>query len=115
MEAQFQRVNDPSEPAVIKMTDEAMPAYTFALASKPKLNNHAEVQDGIRGLKFGNAPDPNGIPNILQSVLTLPVKEFKAILRLKCFPPAWKHDRVISILKPGKDQYSPRLIEPFVC
>jgi hypothetical protein len=119
LESQFQPLKDPPEPTVIKIFDEAMRAYTLALASKPKLNNPAEVQDGILVLKFGKAPGPNGIPNralkhLPQGVYFL-VKEFDAILRLQCFPPAWKHACLISILKPWKDQYSPRLIDPLVC
>jgi hypothetical protein len=118
-ESQFQRLNNPPEPAVTVMFDEAMRAYNLALASKPKLNNSAEVQNGIRGLKFGKAPGPNGIPNttlkhLPQSFVSL-LKMFDAILRLECFPPAWKHACVISILKPEKDQYSPRLIDQLVC
>jgi hypothetical protein len=108
LEARFQPANSPLEPAVIKQFDEAMRAYTLALASKPKVNNPAEVQDGIRDLKFGKVPGRKGIPNralkhITQSVLSLPVKEFDAILLFQCFPPAWKHVCMISILKPGKD------------
>jgi hypothetical protein len=51
---------------LIDMVDKALQAYTFTPASKPKLTNPAEVQDAIRGLKFGNAPDPNGIENRTQ-------------------------------------------------
>jgi hypothetical protein len=35
LEAQFQPVNDPSEPAVIEMVNEAMCAYECAPASEP--------------------------------------------------------------------------------
>jgi hypothetical protein len=63
IEAHFQPVDDPSDPAVLEMIDEALQAYSFAPASEPKLTNHADVQDAIRGLMFGNAAGPNGIPN----------------------------------------------------
>jgi hypothetical protein len=35
----------------------------FALEREPALTNLAEVEDAIRGLKVGNAPVPNVIPN----------------------------------------------------
>ena len=42
LEAKFQPVNDPSDPAVIEMVDEALQAYYFAPAREPKLTNPAE-------------------------------------------------------------------------
>jgi hypothetical protein len=63
MEAQSQAVNDPSVPAVIEMVKEAMRAYSLATASKPKLTYCTEVPDAIWGLKVGNAPGPDDIPN----------------------------------------------------
>jgi hypothetical protein len=63
LEAQFQPVNDPSDPAVIEMVDEAMRAYEYAPASEPKLTSSSEVLQAIMGLKVGKAPGPNGIPN----------------------------------------------------
>jgi hypothetical protein len=65
LEAQFQPVNDPSDPAVIETVGEALQAYSYAPASEPKLTNPTEVQNAIRGLKVGKAPGPNGIPNRL--------------------------------------------------
>jgi archaellum component FlaG (FlaF/FlaG flagellin family) len=50
LEAQFQPVNDPSNPAVIEVVNEAMRAYCYAPASEPQLANPAEVQSAIRGL-----------------------------------------------------------------
>ena len=35
LEAQFQLVNDPSDPAVIEMVDEALQAYSFSLQASP--------------------------------------------------------------------------------
>ena len=62
-EAQFQTVNDPSVLAVIEVVNEAMRAYSFALASRPKLTNPTEGEDAIRGLKVGKTPGPDCIPN----------------------------------------------------
>ena len=63
LEAQFQSVNDPSNPAVFEMVDEGLQAYSFAPASEPKLTNTTEVQDNIRGLKVSKALGPISIPN----------------------------------------------------
>jgi hypothetical protein len=38
-EAQFQPVNDPSDPAVIEMVNKAMRAYEYVPASEPKLTS----------------------------------------------------------------------------
>jgi hypothetical protein len=45
------------------MVDVALRSYFMTPASEPKLTNPDEVQEAIRGLKFGKAPGPNGIPN----------------------------------------------------
>jgi hypothetical protein len=37
LEAQFQPVNDPLDPAVIEMVNKSMRAYEYAPASEPKL------------------------------------------------------------------------------
>jgi hypothetical protein len=63
LEAQFQPVNDLSDPIVIEMVNKAMRAHEYVLASEPKLTSPSEVQQAIRGLKFGKSPGPNGIPN----------------------------------------------------
>jgi len=77
-------------------------------ASEPKLTNPEEVQEAIRGLKVNKAPDPNSIPNralkhLPQRAVSLLVLIFNAILITHHFPTVWKHARVISILKTGKD------------
>ena len=108
LEAQFRPVTVPSVPAVIEMVDVALESYLQTPASEPKLNNPDEVRETIRGLKMGKAPGPNGIPNRalkhlpIRAVLLL-VQIFNAILCTHHFPPIWKHARLISILKPGKD------------
>jgi hypothetical protein len=114
LEAQFQPVNDPSDPAVIEMVNKAMWAYEYGLASEPKLTSPSEVQQAIRGLKFGKAPGPNGIPNrvlrhLPKRAITFLTKVFNAVLRKQYFPSAWKHDRVVSILKPKN---APRYLIP---
>ena len=110
-------MNDPSVPAVIGVVNETMRAYSFAAASEPKLTNPTEVQDIIRGLKDGKAPGPDSIPNralkqLPQSIVSLLVVLFNAILRTQYFPVAWKHARVFSILQPGKDPALPSSYRP---
>jgi hypothetical protein len=93
------------------MVDEAMCAYDYAPASEPKLTSPSEVLQAIRGLKVGKAPGPNGVPNrilrhLLKRAITLLTKVFNAVLRRQYFPSAWKHARVVSILKPGKKSHA---------
>jgi hypothetical protein len=81
-------------------------------ASEPKLTTPEEVQEAIRGLRVSKVPGPNGIPNwalkhLTQRAVSLLVLIFNAILLTHHFPTAWKHARVISILKPGKDPALP--------
>ena len=73
-----------------------------------RLNTADEVHEAIRGLKFSKAPDPKGIPDralkhLPKRTVSLLSHIFNAVLRTHHFPQAWKHARVISILKPGKD------------
>jgi archaellum component FlaG (FlaF/FlaG flagellin family) len=49
LEAQFQPVNDPSDPAAIEMVSDAMRAYEYAPASEPKLSSPSEVLQAIKG------------------------------------------------------------------
>jgi hypothetical protein len=117
LEAQFQPVNDPSDPAVIEMPNEAMRAYEYDPASEPKLTSPSEVQQAIRGLKVGKAAGPNGIPNrvlrhLPKCAITFLTNLFNAVLRRQYFRSAWKHSRVVSILKPGKDPTLPSSYRP---
>jgi hypothetical protein len=117
LEAQFQPVNDPSVPAGIEVVNEATRAYSFVPASEPNLTIPMAVQDAIRGLKVGKTPGPDGIPNralkhLPLSIVSLLVVLFNAILQTQYFPVAWKHARVFSILKPGKDQALPSSYRP---
>jgi len=108
LETQFQPVTDPSVPAVIEMYDVALRSHLMSPESKPWLTNPEEVQEAIRGFKVSKAPGPNGTPHralkhLLQRAVTLLDLTINAILITHQFPTVWKHARVISILKPGKD------------
>jgi hypothetical protein len=63
LEAQFQPVDDPPDPAFTEMVDVAMRAYEYAPASEPTLTTPTEILKAIKGLKVGKALGPNGIPN----------------------------------------------------
>jgi len=81
-------------------------------ASEPNLTNPEEVQEVTRGLKVSKFPCPEGIPNralkhLPQRAVSLLVLIFNTILFTHQFPTAWKHARVTSILKPGKDPALP--------
>jgi hypothetical protein len=115
IEAQFQPVNEPSDPAVIETVDEALRAQSCAPASKPMLTNPVEVQKAIRRLKVRKAPD--GIPtralkHLPQRMILLLVALFNAILQTQHFSPVWKHARVISNLKLGNDPALPSSYGP---
>jgi hypothetical protein len=117
LETQFQPVTDPSVPAVIEMVDVALRSYFLTPANEPKLTTPEEVQEAIGGLKFSKAPDPNGILNralqhLAQRAVSLLVLIFNAIHLTHHFPSVWKHARVISILKPGKDPALPSSYRP---
>jgi len=117
LEAQFQPVTDPSVPAVIEIVEVALRSYLRIPANELTLNKLEDVQEAIRGLKVSKAPGPNGIPNralknLPQRAVTLLVLIFNAILPTHHFPTAWKHTRVISILKPGMDPALPSSYRP---
>jgi hypothetical protein len=89
----------------------------MAPASEPKLTNPEEVQEAIRGVKFSKSPGLNGIPNralkhLPQRAVNLLFLIFNTILVTHHFPTAWKHARVFSILKPGKDPALPSSYRP---
>jgi hypothetical protein len=117
METQFQPVTDPSVPAVIEMVDVALRSCYLTPASERKLTTLEEVQEAIRGLKVSKASGPNGIPDralkhLPQRAVSLLVQILNAILLTHHFPSVWKHARVISILKPGKDPAVPSSYRP---
>jgi hypothetical protein len=117
LETQFQPVTDPSAQAFIEMEDVALRSYLLTPASESKLTNLEEVQEAIRGLKVSKGPGPNGLPNralkhLPQRAVSLLFQIFNAILLTHYFPTMWKHARVISILKPGKDLALPSSCRP---
>jgi hypothetical protein len=117
LETQFQPVSDPSVQAVIEMVNVELGSYSMSPASEPKLTNPEDVQEAIRGLKVSKAPGPNGVPkkalnNLPQQAVLILVQIFNAILLTHHFPTAWKHARVIPILKPGKDPAPPSSYQP---
>jgi hypothetical protein len=104
-------------PAVIETVNVGLRSYFMAPDSEHKLTNPEEVQEAIRFLSVRKAPGPNGIPNralkhLLQRAVSLLVLIFKAIILTHHFPTAWKHARVISTLKPGKDPALPSSYRP---
>jgi hypothetical protein len=117
LKAQFQLVSNPSVPAVIEVVNEAVRAYSYAPASKPKLTNPTEVQDAIRGFNGGKAPGPDGVPiralkHLPLSVVSFLIVLFNTICRTQYSPAAWKYARVFSILKSRKDPALPSSYRP---
>jgi hypothetical protein len=95
----------------------ALRSYLLTRASEHKLTNPEEVQEAIRGLKVNKASGPNGLPNralkhLPQQAVSLLVQIFNDILLSHYFPTMWKHARVISILKLGKDLALPSSYRP---
>jgi hypothetical protein len=93
LESKFQPVNDPSDPAVTEIVNEAKRAYEYAPASDPELSSPSQVQQAIRGLKVGKDPGPNGIPNRVlrhppKRAITFLTKVFHAVLSRQYFPSA---------------------------
>jgi hypothetical protein len=81
------------------------------LMSMPPQVNPSEVLQAIRGLKVGKALGPKcsrqGTETLPKRVATFLTKVFNAVLCRQYFPSAWKHARVVSILKPGNDPTEP--------
>jgi hypothetical protein len=95
----------------------ALRSYFLTPASEPKLTNPDEVYEATRGLKIGKALGPNGIPNralkhLSQRAISLLGQIFNRIVLTHHFPSLWKHARVISILRPGKDSALPSSYRP---
>jgi hypothetical protein len=90
----------------------ALRYYFMTPASETKLTNPEEVQETIRGLDVSKAPGPNrALKHLPQRAVSLLVLIFNAILTHH-FPTTWKHARVISIFKPGKDTAQPSSYRP---
>jgi len=95
----------------------ALKSYFQTPASEPKLTNPDEVHEANRGLKVGKAPARHRIPNralkhLSQCAVSLLVRILNAILLTLHFPSLWKHARVTSVLKPGKDPAQPPFYRP---
>jgi hypothetical protein len=94
--------------------NEAMPAYEYARENRPKLTSPSEAQEEI---KVDKVPGPNGVPNrelrhLPKRAITFVTKLFNAVFRRQYFPPAWKHARVVSIRKQGKNPTLPSSYRP---
>ena len=105
LEAQIQTVTDPSDPSFIARVDVALRAYSYACAREPILTY---PENAIQGIKVSKSPSSGCILNrainhLPQRVIFLLVVLFNVIFRAQYFTTLWKHTRVISILKPGKD------------
>jgi hypothetical protein len=86
-------VSVPSDQGVIEIVGVALRSYFRTRASEPTLINPDEVPEAIRGLNFGKAPGPNGIPNralkhFSKRTVSLLVQIFNAVLRTHHFPSA---------------------------
>ena len=91
LEAQFQPVNDPLDPTVIKMVDVTKYVLLFT-CSRAEFSQPIEGLEAIRGAKVGKAPGPDGIPNralkhLSHDLILLLIAPFNVILRTRHFPP----------------------------
>jgi hypothetical protein len=91
MEAPFQPVTDPSDPAVIEMANLTLRCYFLTPAREPNLTKPDEFHEGIRALNVIKAPGPNGLPkralnHAPQRALSLLIQIFNAILLTHHFP-----------------------------
>jgi hypothetical protein len=102
LKAQFQPVDEPSNPAVIEMVDEAMRTNVYALAREQMLTDPLKVLQASKALKGSKTPKPNGTPNRVLRHLSK-----RAIVLTEVFnaelPPAEKNGRVVSTLIPGRN------------
>ena len=90
----------------------AMRSYILSHPSEPQLTIPDEVYAATKGNKFSKAPGPNGVPNrslnhLHKRAFSFLAHVFNAVLHTHHVPQAWKHARVISILKPVNDPALP--------
>ena len=95
----------------------ALRSYFLSPASKPHLTTPEEVHEAIRVLKVSKAPGPNSIlkralKHLPKQAVSLLARIFNTLLCTHHIPQTWKHARVISILKPGKDPALPSSYRP---
>ena len=118
LESQFQPVPvPPLQMDNVERVREAMQSFAFAPASRPLLTSPTEVCKAIAELKVSKAPGPNGVPNralrnLPRKAITFLTKVFNAVLKWQHYPAVWKHARVISLRKPGKDPTLPSSYRP---
>jgi hypothetical protein len=65
LEAQFQQVKDPPEPAVSDMSTDTTKEHTFVPACETQLNNALLFYKANRDFEVGTSPSPNAIPKIV--------------------------------------------------
>ena len=92
-------------------------SYSLSPASEPQLTTPVKVHEAIMVLKVRKSPCPNGIPNRIlkhlpKRAVSLLARIFNAVLRNHHFPQTWKHARVTSILKLGKNPALPSSYRP---
>ena len=117
LDTQFQPVTDPSVPVVIEIVGVALRSYFSSSASESQITTPDEVQAANKGLRVSNVPGQNGIPNtamkhLPKRAVSFLAHVFNAVLRTHHFPQAWKHVRIISILKSGNDPALPSSYRP---
>ena len=110
-------MTDRSVPAVVETVDVALGSYFLSPASEPPLTRPGEIHEAIRGSKFSKASGPNVLPNkalnhLPKQAVSLLARIFNAVLRTHYLPTTWKHARLISIIKPGKDPAQPSSYGP---
>jgi hypothetical protein len=99
LESQFQPVPvPPMQMDNVEQVRGAMESFALAPSREPLLTNPMEISKAIAELKVGKA-----LRNLSRKALIFLTKVFNAVLKLQHYPAVWKHSRVISLLKPGKD------------
>ena len=97
--------------------DVALRSYFLSPASETQLTTPDKVHETTRDLKVSKASGPNGILNralkhLPRRAVSLLARIFNTVLRAHHFLQTWKHTRLISILKPGKDPAQPSSHRP---
>jgi hypothetical protein len=113
LEAQFQPVDDPSDPAFTELVDVEIRAYEYAPASELALTTPSEVIKAMRGFMAGKAPGPNGVPkrflrHLPKRAITFITKVFNAVLRRHYFR---QFGRTLACY-PGRTPRSPLPTDP---
>jgi hypothetical protein len=117
LEGHFHPVDYPSDLAITVIFKDVMRAYQYEPACKPTFTSPSEVLQANSGPKVGKALGPNSISSrvlrrIIKCEITFLTKACNAVLRRQYFPPAQKHFRVVSILKPEMNPTLPSSYRP---